>query len=43
MIGTQVESETGGSEGVNGLSPMGKGVTVLEGGRILARGTRFCT
>ena len=43
MIGTQVRSETGGMEGANGLSPMEKGVTVLEGGRVLARGTGFCT
>ena len=35
----------GGTEGANGLFPMGvkRGVMVLEGGRILARGTRFCT
>ena len=43
VIGTQVRSETGGTEGANGLSPMGKDVMVLEGGRVLARGTGFCT
>ena len=43
MIGTQVGSETGGTKGANGLSPMGKGMMVLERGRVLARGTRFCT
>ena len=44
VIGTQVKSENGGTEGANELSPMGKGgVMVLEGGRVLARGTWFCT
>ena len=43
VIDTQVGSETGGMEGANGLSPMGKGMMVLEGGRVLARGTRICT
>ena len=34
-----------GMEGANGLFPMGvkRGVTVLEGGRVLARGTGSCT
>ena len=33
LVDTQVESETGGTEGANGLSPMEeKSVTVLEGG-----------
>ena len=32
LVDTQVRSETGGTEGANGLSPMGKGVTVPEGG-----------
>ena len=30
-VDTQVRSEAGGMEGANGLSPMGKGVMVLEG------------
>ena len=36
LVDTQVRSETGGMEGANGLSPMGKGMMVLEGGRVLA-------
>ena len=33
MIGTQVRSETGGMEGVNSLSPMGKGHDGSRGGQ----------
>ena len=39
------EVRLGGMEGANGLFPMGgkRGVMVLEGGRVLARGTGCCT
>ena len=42
MVGTQVGSETGGTEGAR-VVPYGEGVMILEGGRVLARGTGFCT
>ena len=43
VVNTQVGSKTGGMEGANGLSPMGKGRDSSRGGRVLARGTECCT
>ena len=43
VVDTQVRSKTGVRKVPTGCPLWGKGVTVLEGGRVLARGTGSCT